>query len=40
MEPHGKLVHSRYGLRMCYDGLLEDYAYGGVGVAGAAPRYG
>ena len=40
MEPHGKLVHSRYGLRMCYDGLLEDYAYGGVGVAGAALRYG
>lgn len=28
MDPHGKLVHSGYGLRMGYDGLLEDYAYG------------
>ena len=28
MNPHGKLVHSGYGLRMGYDGLLEDYAYG------------
>lgn len=28
MDPHGRLVHSGYGLRMGYDGLLEDYAYG------------